>query len=211
MAAPWNGPGPPNQRPGLLGRGPGPRPPRSMMIGSLMDVGAGRGPPRMRFGSPRGGPRGAPGGGPRGPMPRGMRPRNDSPRPAGPRGIPPRAFAPRGPHPTGARGPRPIKAEPATPTVTTTIKEEHPDTPSTTHEEKSKEKPPTENVDAETNLQVKVEEERAVRVTLDEYNCDLHFNMDDSGLTGWTLHTGGFEFLWGGARGTHGVKKGKVW
>ena len=59
-------------------------------------------------------------------------------------------------------------------------------------------------------IKTEIKEERSLKIELDGYNCDLHFNSDESGLVGWTLHTDGFEFLWGGARATHGVKKGKV-
>ena len=61
-----------------------------------------------------------------------------------------------------------------------------------------------------TGLQSKLRGGRNVEVRLDDYNCDLHFNSDEAGLTGWTLHTNGFEYLWGGGRATHGVDKGKV-
>ena len=54
------------------------------------------------------------------------------------------------------------------------------------------------------------QEEGITIIKLDEYNCDLHFNTDESGLEGWTLHKDGFECLWGGGRATHGVKRGKV-
>ena len=54
------------------------------------------------------------------------------------------------------------------------------------------------------------QEEGTLRIKLDEYNSDLHFNSDESGLIGWTLHKDGFECLWGGGRATHGVKRGKV-
>eukprot|EP00794_Sanderia_malayensis_P007951 gene7951-8808_t len=47
-------------------------------------------------------------------------------------------------------------------------------------------------------------------VVLDEYNMDLHFNTDSTGLTGWTLHENGFEYLWGGARASYGIKRGKI-
>ena len=54
-------------------------------------------------------------------------------------------------------------------------------------------------------------EEGALRIELDKYNCDLHFDCDETGLVGWTLHNDGFECLWGGGRATYGVKRGKVW
>jgi len=54
------------------------------------------------------------------------------------------------------------------------------------------------------------QEEGITVIKLDEYNCDLHFNTDESGLEGWTLHKDGFECLWGGGRATHGIKRGKV-
>ena len=54
-------------------------------------------------------------------------------------------------------------------------------------------------------------EEGALRIELDKYNCDLHFDYDETGLVGWTLHNDGFECLWGGGRATYGVKRGKVW
>lgn len=54
------------------------------------------------------------------------------------------------------------------------------------------------------------EEAGEFRIKLDHYNCDLHFNSDETGLVGWPLHTNGFEYLWGGGRATHGAKNGKV-
>ena len=50
----------------------------------------------------------------------------------------------------------------------------------------------------------------APRVVLDEYNSDLNFVIEDDGVTGSSLHKDGFEFMWGGARATHGVRSGKV-
>ena len=48
------------------------------------------------------------------------------------------------------------------------------------------------------------------RVLLDHHNCDLNFVIEPDGLTGSTLHKNGFEYLWAGARATHGVRTGKV-
>ena len=48
------------------------------------------------------------------------------------------------------------------------------------------------------------------RVVLDDYNCDLNFVIESDGVTGSSLHKDGFEYMWAGARATHGVKTGKV-
>ena len=48
------------------------------------------------------------------------------------------------------------------------------------------------------------------RITLDDYNSDLNFVIGPDGVTGSSLHKDGFEYLWAGARATHGVWKGKV-
>lgn len=53
-------------------------------------------------------------------------------------------------------------------------------------------------------------DETEENVVFGSYDCDLHFNTDSSGLTGWTLHEDGFEYLWGGARASHGATSGKV-
>ena len=52
--------------------------------------------------------------------------------------------------------------------------------------------------------------ERRERITLDDYNSDLNFVIEHDGVTGSSLHSDGFEYLWAGARATHGVSKGKV-
>ncbi|XP_068727189.1 heterogeneous nuclear ribonucleoprotein U-like protein 1 [Montipora capricornis] len=49
------------------------------------------------------------------------------------------------------------------------------------------------------------------RVVLDDYNCDLNFVIESDGVTGSSLHKDGFEYMWAGARATHGVKAGKVY
>lgn len=48
------------------------------------------------------------------------------------------------------------------------------------------------------------------RIVLDDYNSDLNFVIEPDGLTGSSLHKDGFEYMWAGARATHGVKSGKV-
>ena len=47
-------------------------------------------------------------------------------------------------------------------------------------------------------------------IVLDEYNSDLNFVIERDGVTGSSLHQDGFEYLWAGARATHGVRSGKV-
>ena len=47
-------------------------------------------------------------------------------------------------------------------------------------------------------------------VVLDEYNSDLNFVIEPDGVTGSSLHKDGFEYMWAGARATHGVRSGKV-
>ena len=48
------------------------------------------------------------------------------------------------------------------------------------------------------------------RIVLDDYNSDLNFVIEPDGVTGCSLHKDGFEYMWAGARATHGVKSGKV-
>ncbi|PFX28039.1 heterogeneous nuclear ribonucleoprotein U-like protein 1 [Stylophora pistillata] len=48
------------------------------------------------------------------------------------------------------------------------------------------------------------------RIVLDDYNSDLNFVVDPGGVTGSSLHENGFEYMWAGARATHGVRAGKV-
>ena len=50
----------------------------------------------------------------------------------------------------------------------------------------------------------------APRIVLDEYNSDLNFVIEPDGVTGSSLHKDGFEYMWAGARATHGVRSGKV-
>ena len=47
-------------------------------------------------------------------------------------------------------------------------------------------------------------------IVLDEYNSDLNFVVESDGVTGSSLHKNGFEYIWAGARATHGVSRGKV-
>ncbi len=47
-------------------------------------------------------------------------------------------------------------------------------------------------------------------VFLDDYNSDLNFVIDSDGVSGSSLHKNGFEYIWAGARATHGVSRGKV-
>lgn len=50
----------------------------------------------------------------------------------------------------------------------------------------------------------------APRIVLDDYNSDLNFVVEPGGVTGSSLHQDGFEYMWAGARATHGVRTGKV-
>lgn len=47
-------------------------------------------------------------------------------------------------------------------------------------------------------------------VFLDDYNSDLNFVVESDGVSGSSLHKNGFEYIWAGARATHGISKGKV-
>ena len=48
------------------------------------------------------------------------------------------------------------------------------------------------------------------RIVLDDYNSDLNFVIEPDGVTGSSLHKDGFEYMWAGARATHGIRTGKV-
>ena len=48
------------------------------------------------------------------------------------------------------------------------------------------------------------------RIVLDDYNSDLNFVIGPDGVTGSSLHKDGFEYMWAGARATHGIRTGKV-
>ena len=48
------------------------------------------------------------------------------------------------------------------------------------------------------------------RIVLDDYNSDLNFVIESDGVTGSSLHKDGFEYMWAGARATHGIRTGKV-
>ena len=48
-------------------------------------------------------------------------------------------------------------------------------------------------------------------IELDRLNSELHLVIESDGFTAGNMTGEGFQFMWGGVRATHGVKKGKVW
>lgn len=59
----------------------------------------------------------------------------------------------------------------------------------------------------EDDFQEKPEDESVI--ILDRFNSDLHFNIASDGLGGCGRSSGGFAYLWAGARATWGVKGGR--
>jgi len=47
-------------------------------------------------------------------------------------------------------------------------------------------------------------------IQLDRYNSELHVRMTENNTVGEIVNGAGFEYMWGGARATHGVKRGMV-
>lgn len=48
-------------------------------------------------------------------------------------------------------------------------------------------------------------------VQLDPYVCDLNCHLDNGYQSAETLSEGGFSYMWGGVKGTHGIKNTKVY
>lgn len=61
--------------------------------------------------------------------------------------------------------------------------------------------------DSKADIVVKSE---GPRIRLDRYNSELHVEFSDDDLVAGNMKGDGFEYMWGGARATHGVCSGKV-
>uniref|UniRef100_A0A7M5UC31 Uncharacterized protein n=1 Tax=Clytia hemisphaerica TaxID=252671 RepID=A0A7M5UC31_9CNID len=102
-----------------------------------------------------------------------------------------------------------IETKPAVDTITPNISKSE---VTESKQPQSAEEPKKEEVSkVEVKEEIKQEDIKPTpKMELDRYNSELHVKLSQDNLVGEILKGDGFQYMWGGVRGTHGVKRGMI-